>query len=387
MYLRLDATNDPVTGDLELDEDLEVNGVITENSANVYTVLQATRNIYVATTGSDTNDGRTALTPFLTIQKAVDEAGFQASNTQTIVNVAAGTYTEAIVVPKYAVGEILVLGDRTTPSNVVIDDTDVLNLNSAFTHEDNNALLVLEGLQFDTFFQVAQGQNTRMEIGGIDCVDCFRGFRGLRNAQVEFFDNGSFNTAFAGTSAFTTTQFLLTQRFGQVTISDDLTLTNIGYGFSLDRGSFLGLSSGFTISITFNSSTNPPNAFACNNDSEISFQGDVTIDGDNVTPKTNGSVFSFTNGWLNDTFFLGGITFTIDDMDLVFSVGNNGKVFYSDDSSVTFTRTNVLRTYKSKIGSVGFDDTGLIGQGDGEWEFDGYDSAVELMRHVAYFSM
>lgn len=67
------------------------------NLISVREVLPADRTYYVATTGSDTNDGLTISTPFLTIQKAVDtlsviNGGLHVGN----IEVAAGTYAELV---------------------------------------------------------------------------------------------------------------------------------------------------------------------------------------------------------------------------------------------------------------------------------------------------
>lgn len=90
--------------------------------------LTSDRTYYVATTGSDDNDGLTASTPFLTRQKAIDTitdtldlSGFTAT-----IQVANGTYTDTFIMSRMAVGGIPVIqGDTTTPSNVLISSTGV----------------------------------------------------------------------------------------------------------------------------------------------------------------------------------------------------------------------------------------------------------------------
>ncbi len=82
--------------------------------------------LFVSTTGNDSNDGRTASTPFLTIQKAVDVATqqFDFSFTGDVtISIADGTYTLTGSINCDRVvgqGSIVFLGNTTTPANVII---------------------------------------------------------------------------------------------------------------------------------------------------------------------------------------------------------------------------------------------------------------------------
>lgn len=85
--------------------------------------LTADRTYYVATTGSDSNNGLTVGTPFLTIQKAVDvvcgtlDIGINA----VTIQLADGTYTAgAIVNPTVGTGVFTIKGNTGTPANTVI---------------------------------------------------------------------------------------------------------------------------------------------------------------------------------------------------------------------------------------------------------------------------
>lgn len=91
-------------------------------------VLTANRNYYVRTDGSDSNNGltNTAGGAFLTIQKAITVAyGLDLSIYNVVINIAAGTYTGNVNVtgPHVGSGNIVINGDVTTPSNVVISTT------------------------------------------------------------------------------------------------------------------------------------------------------------------------------------------------------------------------------------------------------------------------
>jgi len=87
--------------------------------------LLANRDYYVATTGSDSNNGLTPATPFLTLQKAMNVSSsldlgvFNVTN-----NVADGTYTAGVdIKPWVGSGTIFFKGNVTTPANVKITVT------------------------------------------------------------------------------------------------------------------------------------------------------------------------------------------------------------------------------------------------------------------------
>lgn len=90
--------------------------------------ITANRTYYVATTGSDSNDGLTLGAAFLTIQKAMDVAATIDFNGFTItVAIANGTYIGNITVP-VTVGQklpqnLLIQGNTSTPTSVVLAGT------------------------------------------------------------------------------------------------------------------------------------------------------------------------------------------------------------------------------------------------------------------------
>jgi hypothetical protein len=80
-------------------------------------VLTAARTYYVATSGSDTNDGLSSTNAFATIQKAINAALSVDGQTFNItISVAAGTYNENLTV-----GAPFLTSATATPSNVVIN--------------------------------------------------------------------------------------------------------------------------------------------------------------------------------------------------------------------------------------------------------------------------
>ncbi len=90
-------------------------------------MLTAALNLYVATTGNDSNPG-TSGSPFLTIQKAIDVAvGYHLSIYNITIAIADGTYDTdtAIILKSYATGGgiIILSGSLTTPANCVLTNT------------------------------------------------------------------------------------------------------------------------------------------------------------------------------------------------------------------------------------------------------------------------
>lgn len=85
----------------------------------------AATTLYVSTSGSDSNDGLTVGTPFLTIQKAVDafNGHFNLAQTGVTIQLADGTYTltEPVYIGRmYSTGTLTITGNSVTPSNVVV---------------------------------------------------------------------------------------------------------------------------------------------------------------------------------------------------------------------------------------------------------------------------
>ena len=89
-------------------------------------ILTADRTYYVATTGDDGNDGLAVGTPLLTIQYALDfvAARLDTSSFNVTIQIADGTYTcpaaGFVVKGINGTGTLLLLGNRTTPANVIL---------------------------------------------------------------------------------------------------------------------------------------------------------------------------------------------------------------------------------------------------------------------------
>lgn len=97
-------------------------------------VLADNRNYYVsASTGSNSNDGRTTSTQFATIQKAVDVASLiDAAGYNITINVANGTYNEYVTLRSVtgvaSASALTIIGNTTTPSSVVVQGFQASNL-------------------------------------------------------------------------------------------------------------------------------------------------------------------------------------------------------------------------------------------------------------------
>lgn len=90
--------------------------------------LQANLTLYVATTGSDSNDGLTAGTPLLTIQKAwaTLQADYDLNGFSATIQVADGTYTAGLnalgpIVGQVSGSSVVLNGNAGSPANVLIN--------------------------------------------------------------------------------------------------------------------------------------------------------------------------------------------------------------------------------------------------------------------------
>ncbi len=94
---------------------------------SVRPLLTADQTWYVSTTGSDSNDGLTPGTPFLTIQKGVDVASsVDAGIYSRTIQLADGTYTAGASLKANDGLLISIVGNPTTPANVLISGTSTL---------------------------------------------------------------------------------------------------------------------------------------------------------------------------------------------------------------------------------------------------------------------
>lgn len=129
--------------------------------------LDAARTYYVRTDGSDSNTGLvdSAGGAFLTIQKAIDTAvALDLSTYAVTIQIRNGTYTGAVTLKSYiGVGPISIVGDTTTPANVVISVTSA----NAVTANGVIGAWQMSGMKITTVttghcFSIANGSSLKM---------------------------------------------------------------------------------------------------------------------------------------------------------------------------------------------------------------------------------
>ncbi len=99
-------------------------GFAVINPQNVANALQTNTTYYVATTGSDSNNGLSSGTPFLTIQHALNVINNYNLNGYTVtLNIANGTYGKFIMPTVNGSGAINLVGNPATPANVLISSS------------------------------------------------------------------------------------------------------------------------------------------------------------------------------------------------------------------------------------------------------------------------
>lgn len=127
--------------------------------------LTANRTFYVATGGSNANKGLTAGTAFATLQKAVDEAGkLDCSIYSVTIRLADGAYAGAAISrPLLGGGTLFIVGNDTTPANVVL---------TSGTTVGGTARVSISGVRFaptvDYHHALTVGEGAKLLIGKVD---------------------------------------------------------------------------------------------------------------------------------------------------------------------------------------------------------------------------
>lgn len=138
--------------------------------------LTANRTYYVRTDGSDSNTGLADSSggAFLTIQKAIDTvAALDLSTFDVTIQVGDGTYTAANSLKTLiGAGTVTILGDATTPANVVVNPTSA----DCFTATSVSGKWKLQGLKLTTTTSGsginASGPSVTVEFVNIDFGAC-----------------------------------------------------------------------------------------------------------------------------------------------------------------------------------------------------------------------
>jgi len=131
--------------------DVESLPIVQLGYAPVRTLLTSTLNVYVSTTGSDSNTGLSVGSPFLTLQHAINflYANYDAGGNNVNINLANGTYTSggvfSGVLSGLGVANLTLLGNPSTPANVVISVTNAHAITTQF-----QAIIRVSGITFQT---------------------------------------------------------------------------------------------------------------------------------------------------------------------------------------------------------------------------------------------
>ena len=113
-------------------------------------ILTANRTYYVATTGNDSNNGLSSGSPFLTIQNAIDVvAALDLSIYDVTIQLAAGTYANSTgnrCKPCVGAGSVTIIGDETTPANVVVTSTTTTGAGAFYSAYNPQTIYKLRGM-------------------------------------------------------------------------------------------------------------------------------------------------------------------------------------------------------------------------------------------------
>lgn len=137
-------------------------------------LLSAARTYYVDTTGSDSNDGLTAGTPFLTINKAINiVSALDLSAYSVTIQLADGAYTSTATLKSLVgTGTVTIRGNTTTPANTLISVTGA----NAISAVSVNGSWALKSVKISTTTSgacvYAYGAPTTVNIDAVDFGAC-----------------------------------------------------------------------------------------------------------------------------------------------------------------------------------------------------------------------
>lgn len=220
--------------------------------------LTANRTYYVRTDGSDSNDGLsdTAGGAFLTIAKALAvAAALDCSIYNVTIQVADGTYTGAVQLPKMTgSGTFTLTGNTTTPANVVISRTG----GAAISATDSGAWAVY-GFKVTTTTSGVGVQATgrtaltlrRIEFGSVAGAQLISASMGA----IVYMNGSTYTISGQSTyAAFSASNNAMIQAYSSTfTITADLTFSifvNASYGAIISSGSLTFALGAFTVTAT-----------------------------------------------------------------------------------------------------------------------------------------
>lgn len=232
---------------------------ISEIDSSLVGYITTQTNFYVSPVGSDLNDGLSAGSPFLTIQKAIDSIPTLVGGVVQI-NLADGTYTNSALIttpPFFArTGNssfntvVKIVGNLTTPANVIIRPptatTGVFSLVGSYCYWDFDGFLIQNcgtAFSFNGSRGVIRAVNISQHRG---CVTATNGSLVTSDfsASTPFVWDGVDNVAFVGITA---------RSNSSVTISKTTTITGFsgtGRAINCDTDARVTLDQGATYTFT-----------------------------------------------------------------------------------------------------------------------------------------
>ena len=324
---------------------------IPENTNLYYTdarVISAigatsTKNIYVSTTGSDTTGDGTIGLPFLTIQKGLNELVNYKTTVAKYLYIADGTYNGTFYIPDAMVGTLHIIGNSTTPDNVILDaqiSSPIYGSINLLTHLNKSVKLYVDGLYFKNAGYSIYLNGSWCEIGYCKFYNFYTAIYST-NSYFSIPTGYLGNSTFDGNNVVGNCILLTSNSIGSIT--QNLVLTNIHTGY-FSNSSILGISG--TQSITLKSGGY--GCIICRNKTYFTAYGTLNMNGtaigsnlgiqlnDSISSITAGSTFNFTN--------------------LAYGINMNGMANWAEGNTCTYNYTNVTNKtyiqYSSTVSSI-----------------------------------
>lgn len=279
-------------------------------------------------TGNDSNDG-SAGSPFATIQKGLNTAAnYRELEDYIVVHVADGTYTEELSVPDACLGVVYLVGNGTTPANVVIDADNAVS-GECIRHDNTACLLYVDGVQLaNALYGIrCDGGNVSVQYVTTDTVTY--GVSGDNNSTVKFPTETDGAFTFTGVGAASIG--VAVSNNSSLLVTQPVVMTNTGIGISANLGSLLYHDGVSAIDITM-VSPGGVSGIRVENDSYFFSFGPIDVDGQAASASNEGFDIGF------DAYAV--FIFNTINIDDCFAGIDLGPKSLSAESSATITYTN-----------------------------------------------
>lgn len=189
--------------------------------ASIRPQLTANTTFYVATTGSDSNSGLSASTPFLTIQKAINTIMALDLNGYTAtISVADGTYGGFAVSSPIIGGSLQITGDVTTPANCVIS-----SISSSCVTATNGAIFSIGGFSLTSS---GSGAGIVATNNGIVTINGNMNFGSIAQSGMTTSDHGKIYITASYTINGNAVSHWDSERFGMIWVFSAATISLAG---------------------------------------------------------------------------------------------------------------------------------------------------------------